>query len=125
MNWGHWYVITAVLLGGGAGSAVRYLALQLPISSYVATILVNLLASFLLGIITATESRFKRPLFIGLGVGFCGGLSTMSTFGYDVVRLFHDSVALLLMYMSISIIGGLSLAFIGYFIGRRLNRGDD
>ncbi|MBM7631230.1 CrcB family protein [Geomicrobium sediminis] len=125
MNRGHCYTITAVLLGGGTGSAVRYLALELPISPHIATMIVNLLASFLLGILTATKSRFKQPLFVGLGVGFCGGLSTMSTFGYDVVQIFHESVAFLTIYLSVSIIGGITLAFIGYMIGKRINRGDN
>ncbi|GAK07268.1 CrcB family protein [Geomicrobium sp. JCM 19038] len=125
MDRGHWYTITAVLLGGGTGSAVRYLALELPISSHVATMIVNLLASFLLGMLSATKSRFNQPLFVGMGVGFCGGLSTMSTFAYDIVQIFHESVAFLTIYMIVSIIGGITLAFIGYAIGKRINRGDD
>lgn len=49
----------------------------------------------------------------------------MSTFGYDVVQIFHKSVAFLTIYLSVSIIGGITLAFIGYMIGKRINRGDN
>ena len=87
-----------VFVGGGAGSVLRYLAgrfipATLNDSSFpVAILLVNVLASALLGVImgwvmgraAGDETRLL------LGVGFCGGLSTFSSFSYDTLALLQN-----------------------------------
>ncbi|HSV40701.1 MAG TPA: CrcB family protein [Nocardioidaceae bacterium] len=68
-----------VALGGGVGSAVRYLVAQrLDAQLPWGTLAVNVVASFLLGIVSAaTLSESASAL---LGIGFCGGMSTYSAF---------------------------------------------
>lgn len=53
-------------------------------------LVVNIVGSFALGVILAeewTHPRWRRLLHDGAGIGFCGGLTTFSTFALEVVRL--------------------------------------
>lgn len=87
-----------VFAGGGVGSLLRYLAGRLlpPMLNGspfpLAILLVNILASALLGIIVGwTMSRVAgEEARLLLGVGFCGGLSTFSSFSYDTVMLLQN-----------------------------------
>lgn len=87
--------IVLVFLGGGVGSVARYMAGRLIPTSLNGTVFpvgiltVNVIASAVLGWIvgwvmsrlTGDEARLL------VGVGFCGGLSTFSSFSYDTVVL--------------------------------------
>ncbi len=89
--------IVLVFLGGGVGSVARYTAGRLMPASLNGTIFpvgiltVNVIASALLGwvvgwILNRSTGDEVRLL---IGVGFCGGLSTFSSFSYDTVVLLH------------------------------------
>jgi fluoride exporter len=99
LNW-----MVAVLAGGGLGSLVRF-AISLAIQKQAAigfplsTFLANVLSCMVLGLVA------RIGLTIPLGdawrlfviTGFCGGLSTFSTFSYETFVLFrtgHSSWAL-------------------------------
>jgi CrcB protein len=57
---------------------------------------------------------------LGLGVGLCGGFTTMSTFGGDAVHLWMDGLMMhAVLYVSVSIIGGVALAFLGIHLGMK------
>lgn len=76
-----------VLLGGGVGSGLRYLAgrtLDRP-QMHWGTLLVNVLGSFILG---AIAFNLNQSLLALLGIGFCGGLTTYSSFAVQGVG--HD-----------------------------------
>lgn len=90
-----------VFLGGGVGSLLRYL-----VGRFVAVtgtgpafptaiLLVNVLASLVLGIVMGwTISRVAGDdARLLLGVGVCGGLSTFSSFSYDTVVLLQTGRA--------------------------------
>lgn len=87
-----------VFLGGGAGSVFRYgLGQWLPgvfgdRSFPLAILGANVLASLILGIIVgAFSSRLlSNELRLLLGVGFCGGLSTFSSFSADTLLLLQQ-----------------------------------
>jgi CrcB protein len=92
----HPYVL--VFLGGGAGSLLRYIASRLLPATLTgspfptAILVVNIFASFVLGgvmgwVISRSAGEEARLL---IGVGFCGGLSTFSSFSYDTVVLLQQ-----------------------------------
>ena len=89
-------------LGGGAGSVVRWgvSALGLRLADAQGwenlreeirpgtTVLANILACFALGMVVARLGSAGGSLeiaYLMLAVGFCGGLSTMSTAAVDVI----------------------------------------
>lgn len=87
-----------VFVGGGAGSLLRYVAGRFVPATLVgasfptAILLVNVLASALLGVVMgwAVSRLAGEETQLLLGVGFCGGLSTFSSFSYDTVGLLQN-----------------------------------
>jgi fluoride exporter len=90
-------MIAYIALGGIVGTLARYLV-QGVIQSRagvfpLGTLTINIAGSFLLGFIVrlATGSTVVSPeLRGGLTIGFCGAFTTMSTFGYETVKLLGD-----------------------------------
>jgi CrcB protein len=83
--------VVYVALGGAAGCACRYGVTQAlgPQPFPLATLLVNVTGSLLLGVVTELALREPRlgPAWLGLlGAGFCGGFTTMSTFSVETLR---------------------------------------
>ena len=83
-----------VLLGGAVGAPTRYLTdviVQSRRSSVLpwGTITVNLVGSFLLGLVAGLTYAAHAPDWVLtlVGTGFCGALTTFSTFSYETVRL--------------------------------------
>jgi len=59
-----------------------------------------------------------RPLLI---IGFCGGFTTFSTLSADLVNYLRSGELLTaLAYLSLSLIGGVLLAYLGLRWGRTL-----
>lgn len=96
-----WSLYTAVFLGGCLGTAVRYGLSLIPGLSahHSATLLANLLASFIYAALasflagTWAKTRWRDPhqkeiIDRTFGMGFCGGLSTMSTLAWESVQGF-------------------------------------
>ncbi len=86
--------ILGIAIGGGLGALARYhiggaagrrLQSQFPVG----TLIVNVLGSLLLGIIVGLVGAGRLPSgwLIWAGVGFCGGLTTFSTFVYETMQL--------------------------------------
>lgn len=93
--------VLLVAVGGAVGACLRYLVDRSMRGRFGSsfpwpTLAVNAAGSLILGILTgAVLSDGPAPaLRFLLGVGFCGALSTYSTFGYDTVRLFLDGARL-------------------------------
>jgi CrcB protein len=86
-----------VLVGGMIGAPARYLAdriIQVRHDSVFpwGTFAVNIAGSALLGFLLGAHRHLGLPSFAValLGTGFCGGLTTFSTFGYETLRLLED-----------------------------------
>lgn len=77
------------------------------------TLLVNLVGSGLLGLLVgAAVSGSTLAL---LGTGFCGALTTASTFAWELVELPRRRAV---AYAVVSLAGGVLLAYGGYLLGR-------
>ncbi|MFN1208439.1 fluoride efflux transporter FluC, partial [Enterococcus lactis] len=61
----------------------------------------------------------SNDLMTGLSVGLVGGFTTFSTFSFDSVNLFlNHKIGIGLLYVLVSLIGGLILAQIGTKLGQ-------
>jgi CrcB protein len=87
--------VLLVAVGAAVGAPLRYLvdrALNGRHGSRLpwGTLAVNVAGSFLLGMLAAGSLRTPAPVMAAVGTGFCGTLTTYSTFGYETVRLWHE-----------------------------------
>ncbi len=118
---GTWKIGAAVAFGGAVGALSRYAISVFIISPWpIATLLVNIIGSFILGILTgyAFKKKIAGWLKAVIGTGFCGGLTTMSTFSKEVVQLLTNGhIFQSIIYMVISLVGGLLVCGLGLIIG--------
>ena len=86
-------------------------------------LVVNLVGSFVLGVLLAEEASHPRArlLLHDLGaIGFCGGLTTFSTFAVEVVDLVDQGdAALAVTYSVVSVVGAIAAALAGAALLRR------
>lgn len=120
-------IVTPLLIAVGAllGAPARYLtdrALQARHTTGFpwGTMTVNIAASMLLGLLTgASQSEDMTAL---IGTGFCGALSTYSTFSYETMRLVQEGARFhAIVNVGVSLIAGIGGAALGYSIGTSLN----
>ncbi len=114
--------LLAVFAGGGLGSVIRYLTGVYFIRTFqtnlpAATFAVNITGCFILGflyILFINKTDLNAPLKLALTAGFCGGLTTFSTFSvevFEMIRTAHYILALIYVVMSIAV------GLIGVMIG--------
>jgi fluoride exporter len=111
--------ILAVGFGGACGALLRYFVSVLTAHSFFpfGTLVINILGSFLLGMINGYfETKKKSLVFLALGSGFCGGFTTMSTFSQEMVKLMQTSVIYAGFYLGATLFFGLLAGFIGLHI---------
>jgi CrcB protein len=85
--------VLLVAVGAAVGAPLRYLvdrAVQARHDSVFpwGTLAVNVAGSALLGLLAGLD--VPGEAMAALGTGFCGALTTYSTFGYETVRLVRD-----------------------------------
>lgn len=111
-----------VLAGGAVGAPVRYLTdlfVQARHDSVLpwGTLTVNALGSLLLGATAGCVSVLGGPAWVLtlVGTGFCGALTTFSTFGFETVRLVEEGSPLeALLNVVLSLVVGLVAGFGGW-----------
>jgi len=114
--------ILLVGLGGGIGSAARYLCQKWFASNYDnsfpwATFAVNLIGCFLIGVIYAASEKstvLTPQIRLFLATGFCGGFTTFSTFGFENMNLLRSGDT---SYFFLYAIGSVVLGIVGVFGG--------
>lgn len=110
-----------VAIGGALGSVSRYLiGVIINQNNFpYATLVVNMVGSFCIGLIMAyllkqQENNFWRLL---LTTGFCGGFTTFSTFTWETLQLLQQhKIFTAVIYAAISFIAGIAAVFTGYYI---------
>ncbi|MEV8631836.1 CrcB family protein [Streptosporangium sp. NPDC051023] len=111
-----------VLLGGVVGAPVRALldkrlSTRFPWGIFAA----NVSASFLLGLVGAAVSTGRLPAWTLalVGTGFCGALSTYSSFANDTLKLAERGERrLAALNLVINVLCGLVAAIVGAALGR-------
>jgi CrcB protein len=118
-----------VLLGGGLGSAARYLVALMLANRFGAvlpwgTLAVNVLGSFLIGLLATQADEFgsiSPQVRLFLVVGVLGGFTTFSSFSLESLRLIEQNdVTLALLNMAGNVAFGFTAATLGMALGRAL-----
>ena len=112
-----------VFLAGGFGSVLRYLAgLAVPSALFPwATLGVNVVGSFAIGLFGALAARFGwgEGVRLALTVGLCGGFTTFSTFSREALALASSGRwCAFSLYAAGSVILGIAAAALGFACAR-------
>ena len=118
--------ILLVGLGGFLGSTLRYLVYIFVdkrfIGSFpIATFSVNILGSFILGLLVALsfKNSLSESIRLLLAVGLCGSFTTFSTFAMENFSLLSQKELMTsFLYISLSVVIGLAAAFAGQWVGK-------
>lgn len=117
-------VVVLVALGAAVGAPARYLIDQFIQTRHDSlfpwgTFAVNIAGSLLLGLFTGLP--VSEPVMAAVGVGFCGALTTYSTFGYETVRLAQNRAwCYAAVNVTASILAGLGAAYGGLVFAQAL-----
>ncbi len=113
-----------VMVGGAAGSAVRY-GLSLALNPEPAagmpwgTVAANLVGCVLIGWCSTLLADASDAVRLGVLVGVLGGFTTFSSFGLEAVRLLQSGqIGVALGYIGLSNIGGLAGVYLGLSVTR-------
>ncbi|MDX3663913.1 fluoride efflux transporter CrcB [Streptomyces sp. ID05-26A] len=110
--------VLVVFLGAALGAPARYLLDRFVQSRHsvdfpFGTLVVNVVGCLLIGFVVGTS---WMPL---LGVGFCGGLTTYSTFSYETVKLLEaEKYRSALLNVVVSVVLGVGAAAVGLALAR-------
>lgn len=117
-----------VALGGGIGSALRYLTSRVVVKLvsgnliFLGTFTANIIGSLLIGLLSGwmlinqPDNQTFRLFFI---VGFCGGYTTFSTFAFENMRLIESNQwGLLTAYVLASVVLGVLAVWVGVRLAR-------
>jgi CrcB protein len=121
--------ITLIAIFGAIGTLSRYglqgLVQQRAGGTFPAgTLVVNLGGCFLLGLLgQLTLNRMLIPpdWRVGMTIGFFGGFTTFSSFGWETVKMLEDGEwARASVYVVASVLVGLVLAFLGIHVANKV-----
>jgi CrcB protein len=117
--------ILLVALGAAFGAPLRYLADRAVQARHDSafpwgTFSVNLSGCGLLGFLAAALPAGSGVMALA-GTGFCGALTTYSTFGYETLRLAEDGArTVAVINVAASIAAGLGAAYCGMVLAQAL-----
>ena len=117
--------VILVLVGGGLGAMLREFVMLMvpnPVDGFPLDILAaNLLAAFLLGLVTALHRRqiLSDDVNMLLGAGIMGGMSTFSSFVHGSVALMQASIASAVV-ASVYVVVSLTLGYLAIIVGEKL-----
>ncbi|WP_250029016.1 fluoride efflux transporter CrcB [Paractinoplanes maris] len=115
--------VLLIALGAAVGAPLRYLTDQalkkragtFPLGTFVANVLGSLLLGFVIGL------PAPAGVMALVGTGFCGALTTYSTFSLEALTLYESGErSRATTYVLASLIIGLSAAALGHLAGSTL-----
>jgi fluoride exporter len=117
-----------VLVGGAIGAPLRYLTDLFVQSRHNSvfpwgTFTVNVAGSFVLGATAGAVTTAGGPAWVLtlVGTGFCGALTTFSTFGFETVRLVENgSLRAAALNVSASLLVGMAACTAGWSLAAAL-----
>lgn len=119
--------VLSVFLGGGFGAVLRYLTgiyflKNLHVNLPLATFTVNIIGCFVLGflyILFINKTDLNSAVKLSLTAGFCGGLTTFSTFSVEVFEIIRNAQYIqALFYIGLSVLVGLIAVMIGAYFAK-------
>ena len=122
----HWQGLLAVALGGAGGAVLRHLLshgthVLFPSLLPAGTLLVNAVGSFLLAYLAQAilyAHPPAHPLRLLLTIGFCGSLTTFSTYSLETFGLLREGqIVEAFAYASGSVLLCLLAAWCGFWVG--------
>jgi len=117
-------LLLAVFIGGGTGSVARWmLSVKLnPVHQIIplGTLTANLIGAFIIGAGLAWFNRMTHidPVWkVLITTGFCGGLTTFSTFSAEVVFLLQEGRAgWALLNVAVNLLGSFAMTALAFWL---------
>jgi CrcB protein len=126
-----WANIGIVAAGGAAGTGLRYvisLSVPTPAGVPLATLGINVVGAFLLGVLLELLARHssddarRRRIRLGIGTGGLGGFTTYSALATEAVTLAAAHPGLATAYALGTVVIGGAASVAGISLARALNR---
>ncbi|OMQ25526.1 fluoride efflux transporter CrcB [Serratia oryzae] len=116
--------LLAVFIGGGLGSVLRWMVSMKmnPLHQHIplGTLSVNLVGGFIIGLALALFTRMTHldaTWKLLITTGFCGGLTTFSTFSVEVVYLLQDGrLVWAIVNMLLNLAGSLAMTLLAFML---------
>lgn len=114
--------VLLVFAGAVVGAPLRYLTDQAVRRRYEGrfpwgTLIVNLAGCLVLGGLAGAAGALPAPVMALVGTGFCGALTTYSTFSYETLRLVETGeYRQAVVNVAVSVVGGVGLATVAFTI---------
>jgi len=118
--------LVMVFLGGGLGSALRFLIsrmlnkseLFMPIGTFTVNVIGSLLLGLILGI-SLKSGALSNNMVLFLATGFCGGFTTFSTFAFDNQAFLRSGdYTNFALYTFGSLLAGFAAIFVGLYLSK-------
>jgi len=122
-------LLLAVFIGGGTGSVARWmLSMKLNPAHQIiplGTLTANLVGAFIIGMGLAWFNRMTHidPVWkVLITTGFCGGLTTFSTFSAEVVFLLQEGrVSWALLNVAVNLLGSFAMTALALWLFSAVN----